>query len=65
VASKLTPAQILLGMHLKELGFKPEYEVRVCEDRAWRFDVICREQRLAFRCGKCKSPYWDKPRKAA
>ena len=46
--SKLTPAQILLGLHLKELGMRPEYEVRVCEDRQWRFDVICRDQRLAF-----------------
>lgn len=45
---KLTPAQRLLGIHLKELGLKPYFEYLVTPDRKWRFDLACPEERLAF-----------------
>jgi hypothetical protein len=48
VASKLTPAQILLGMHLEELGLEPEFEAALCPGRRFRFDVVCRKQKLAI-----------------
>jgi very-short-patch-repair endonuclease len=40
---KLTPSQILLGTHLKELGYKVEYERRVCLEHKWRWDVCILE----------------------
>ena len=44
---KFSEMQILLGIHLRELGFLPAYEHKFCE-RDWRFDVALPEQRLAF-----------------
>lgn len=39
-AKKLTQAQILLGMHLEELGFREiMYEYRFNMDRKWRADI--------------------------
>jgi hypothetical protein len=37
---KLTNEQILLGIHIRELGMLPEYERKVCDDRDYRFDVV-------------------------
>lgn len=45
---KQTPAQLLLAIHLRELGFAPEPEVRVCAERRWRFDLADISHRLAF-----------------
>ena len=36
---KLTPEQTLLMLHLKELGIDAVAEVRVCQERKWRFDI--------------------------
>ena len=44
---KITPEQILLGIHIRELGMLPEYERKVCEDRDWRFDVVILDTRVA------------------
>lgn len=40
IASKLTPQQALLGMHLRELGLAIEYEYRFLPERKFRFDVF-------------------------
>jgi len=49
---KLTPSQILLHTHLRELGFKPEYEVRFSQERPFRCDVAIWDQRIGFEvCG--------------
>lgn len=38
--SKHTPAQLLLGQHLAELGFVDIlYEYKICPDRRWRADL--------------------------
>jgi very-short-patch-repair endonuclease len=42
------PMQILLGIHLRELGLLPDYELKFDADRNWRFDVYCQEQRIAI-----------------
>jgi len=48
---KRTPAQILLGLHLKELGFKGiVYEYRANPDRRWRWDLAIPGDRLLFEC---------------
>jgi hypothetical protein len=49
MAVKLTPAQILLGKHMKELGIKsveiiPEY--RFWDERRWRLDIAVPHLRL-------------------
>jgi hypothetical protein len=38
---KLSEAQILLGIHIKELGMRPAYEVHVPAGSNYRFDVCC------------------------
>ena len=43
-------AQILLSVHLDELGLINEFELPVCEGRKWRFDICCPNERLAFEC---------------
>jgi very-short-patch-repair endonuclease len=45
---KQTPAQILLALHIKELGLYRLFEVTVCEKRKWRFDIACPTERIAF-----------------
>jgi len=45
---KLTPAQILLGIHLDELGFQPRFEVHVPDGSRWRFDVCAAGEALLF-----------------
>lgn len=37
--SKLSDEQILLGIHLKELGYGCQFEFRFDPDRKWRFDA--------------------------
>ena len=44
---KLTPAQELLRIHLKELGIETLPEYKFCDNRRWRFDLAS-EDRLAF-----------------
>jgi very-short-patch-repair endonuclease len=52
VASKLTPAQILLGRHLEELGLEPEFEVRFSRERKFRFDIGLWDQHIGIEvCG--------------
>ena len=45
-----TPAQILLAMHLKELGFETVPEYQFCHERRWRFDLACLGERIGFEC---------------
>ena len=47
-ARKQTLQQLLLAMHLKELGFETVSELQFCEGRRWRFDLACPAERLAF-----------------
>ena len=50
---KQTDAQILLGIHLRELGIQTVPELRFCKDREWAFDLACLPRtglRLAFEC---------------
>jgi very-short-patch-repair endonuclease len=62
---RASPMQILLGIHLRELGFLPEYEHHFCE-RDWRFDVACPRDRLAFEIsggqftGGHRTGFWGK-----
>jgi len=44
---KLTKMQTLLGIHIRELGYNPEYEKRVCDERLWRFDICIPDLRIA------------------
>lgn len=48
--SKHTEAQLLLQMHLKELGLETELEFMFHSIRRWRFDLACLEHRIAFEC---------------
>jgi hypothetical protein len=51
MATKRTPAQILLGLHLKELGFTGiEYEYRANPNRRWKWDLAIPGDRLLFEC---------------
>ena len=51
MGSKLTPAQVLLGLHLKELGFTDIcYEFQFNPDRRWRADLAVPGDRLLFEC---------------
>jgi very-short-patch-repair endonuclease len=45
---KQTLQQVLLCIHLKELGFETVTELQFCEGRRWRFDIACPDERLAF-----------------
>jgi len=46
-----TPAQILLGVYLKELKLGPvEYEYRFVRERRWRADLAVPSARLLFEC---------------
>jgi very-short-patch-repair endonuclease len=44
---KLTEAQTLLGIHVRELGLAVEYEHEFCE-RGWRFDLYLPEPRIGI-----------------
>jgi very-short-patch-repair endonuclease len=44
----LTPEQRLLQCHLRELGLEGRFEMLVCLERKWRFDIACPEKHLAF-----------------
>ena len=68
---KLTPAQILLQMHLKELGIPTVHEYCFHPMHKWRFDLACPFERLAFeisggnwtgghRRGKAQEDEYDK-----
>ena len=69
---KQTPSQILLALHLRELGFcRPCFEFPVCAGRRWRFDIAVPAERLAFeisggnwtgghRRGKAQESEYDK-----
>lgn len=46
---KYTNAQILLAVHCRELGLKPEFEYRFCQ-RRWAFDLAIPDLRLALEC---------------
>lgn len=46
--AKLTAQQVLLGIHLRELGLAIEYEYRFLPDRKFRFDVYVPELRLGI-----------------
>ena len=46
---KMTPAQILLQIHLRELGIQTMPEYRFCS-RQWRFDLVALDRRWAFEC---------------
>jgi hypothetical protein len=62
---KVSEAQVLLAIHLKELGITPTYEHKFCE-RDWRFDVCWPEQRLAWEIsggqysGGHRTGFWSK-----
>jgi very-short-patch-repair endonuclease len=43
----LSPMQVLLGIHCKELKLYPIYEHQFCE-RMWRFDMAFPEWRVAI-----------------
>jgi very-short-patch-repair endonuclease len=69
-ARKQTKQQILLGIHLRELGLQTVPEL-VFGNRHWRFDLSCDEHRLAFeisggnwtgghRRGKAQEDEYDK-----
>ena len=45
---KQTEAQVLLAIHLSELGIQTVAEYRFDPERQWRFDLCDLEQRLAF-----------------
>lgn len=45
---KQTEAQLLLAVHLKELGIATVAEFTVADDRNWRFDLAAPKYRLAF-----------------
>jgi very-short-patch-repair endonuclease len=47
--AKLTESQIVLSLHLKELGISTIPEYQFC-DRKWRFDLAAPNERLAFEC---------------
>lgn len=47
---KQTKQQILLGVHLRELGYMPVPEFKVTDDRDWRFDWAQPDIKLAFEC---------------
>jgi len=44
---KLTKQQILLGIHLDELGVRFQREFKFCE-RDWRFDIILLDYRIGI-----------------
>lgn len=45
---KMTKAQTLLKIHLKELGIPTIPEFRFCVGRRWRFDLFSESEGLAF-----------------
>lgn len=47
---KLTQAQLLLTIHLKELGLEFELEPRVCPERRWRADIGIPSLRVLIEC---------------
>jgi very-short-patch-repair endonuclease len=47
---KRTPAQILLGVHLSELGYMCVPEHRFLDDRQFRFDWADLEHRIGYEC---------------
>jgi len=48
---KQTPAQTLLGIHLKELGYEDiEYEYEFFSERRWRSDIAVPSIRLLVEC---------------
>jgi len=47
---KQTAAQLLLGVHLRELGIETVPEYAFALGRKFRFDLANRELRLAFEC---------------
>jgi very-short-patch-repair endonuclease len=47
---KLTPAQTLLLIHLKELGLQAEPEFQFTPDRRWRLDTYVAEARIGIEC---------------
>ena len=49
-AKKQSKAQILLGIHLKELGFDYEIEPRICPERRWRADIGLPAVRVYLEC---------------
>jgi hypothetical protein len=63
---KLTEAQTLLGIHVKELGLTPTYEHAFQPLRDWRFDVCDLGLRLAFEIhggqftGGHRRGFWNK-----
>ena len=44
---KLTRSQLLLGIHLDELGVRFQREVKFC-DRNWRLDLVLPDYRIAI-----------------
>ena len=68
---ELSQTQILLGIHMRELGLRPWFEHKFCEDRYFRFDVCDKELRIAaeisggnwsggHRRGKAQEDEYDK-----
>jgi hypothetical protein len=47
---RLTPPQILLGIHLAELGFLTVTEHKFCADRDWRFDRADLVNKVGYEC---------------
>jgi very-short-patch-repair endonuclease len=47
---KQTEAQILLQVHLKELGMATIPEYRFDPERNWHADLACLEHRILFEC---------------
>ncbi len=48
-AARMTEAQTLLQIHLRELGIETVPEYRFCE-RQWRFDLASVEHHIGFEC---------------
>jgi very-short-patch-repair endonuclease len=49
--NRKSEAQILLGIHLKELGFKIiKYEFQFCSDRKWAADIYLPEMQWLIEC---------------
>ena len=59
--SKKTEAQLLLGEHLRELGFTGiEMEYRFIPERRFRFDIAIPRRKLAFEVDGGSGYYRDK-----
>ena len=57
-----TDAQILLEIHLKELGLEFETEFKFHPERDWRFDYRCMAQDLSYFAIEIEGGVWQQGR---